>query len=297
MNKKLILLTCGIYLLLAGLIYIGIQVFKENPIQATLYPKHIFLNDPIFFTDSTKNAHSVVWEFGNGDTYIKPKGQYVFKEPGQYKVRLTINDNAHQTFLVDVAPAIKQHKIDSTVKIFAESYGITGQKIHFKAMGKNIDWCEWHFNGMGKIDSRALESFYSYNKPGVYQVYLVTNLNFNKPQKHTITIEPQYKITENIVIPPKEKAGGGAKAEKEDEFFTVMKEIANGNDFNKNYNFLLKKYLCGNSKTPVIINGGKTIDFYSYCQGLQINTNAQIKSAVLEMNAKTNCVTKINIAN
>lgn len=294
MNKKLILLTCGIYLLLAGLIYISIQLFKENPIQANLYPKHIFLGAPISFNDSTKNARSVLWEFGNGDTYMKPKGQYIFKEPGQYKVRLTVNNNTYQTFLVDVAPAIKKAKIDSTVKIIAEASGITGQKIHFKAMGKNIDWCEWHFNGMGKIDSRALESFYSYNKPGVYQVYLITNLNFNKPQKHTIYIEPQYKITENIVVKPKEKAGGG-KVEKEDEFFTVLKEIANGNDFNKNYNFLLKKYLCGNSKIPVTINGNKASDFYSYCQGLQINTNTQIKSAVLEMNTKTNCATKINI--
>lgn len=296
MNKKLILLTCGIYLLLAGIIYLSIKMIKDAPIQATLYPQHLFLTEPIYFSDSTRYANSVVWEFGNGDTYIKPKGKYIFKEAGQYKVRLTINNNTSQTFLVDVAPAFQQQKIDSTVKILADASGITGQKIHFKAVGKNITWCEWHFNGMGKIDSRALESFYSYSKPGVYTVFVVTNLNFNNPQKHVITIEPQYKITENIVVKPKEKASG-AKVEKEDEFVTLLKEIGKGNDFNKNYTFLLKKYLCGNSKIPVSINGGKTVDFYSFCQGLQINTNTQIKSAVLDMNTKTNCATKININN
>jgi len=295
MNKKLLLITSGIYLLLAGMLYLLISAFKETTISATLYPKSVRLNELVYFNDSTSGASSVVWEFGNGDKYEKTKGTYLFKETGKYKVRLTINNKTYQTFLVDVTPAMKITKVDSSVKILADISGIVDQKIHFKALGKNITWCEWYFNGMGKIESRALETFYSYNKPGKHEVYLVTNLNFNKPKKHVIEIEPQYKITENIIIKPSKKPAAGGKEEKPDEFKITLQNIANGNDFNSNYNFILKKYLCGFAKTPVIVNGAKSIDFYSYCQGLQINSNIEIKVATIEINSTTNCPMKIII--
>jgi FOG: PKD repeat len=295
MNKKLLLITSGIYLLLAGILYLFIATFKDSPISATLYPKNIRLNEFIYFNDSTEDASSIVWEFGNGDKYEKAKGSYQFKEIGKYKVRLTINNKNHQTFLVDVSPAIQVAKVDSSVKILADASGIVDQKIHFKALGKNIQWCEWYFKGMGKIESRALETFYSYTKPGLYEVYLITNLNFNKPQKHTIEIEPQYKITENIIVKPAKKPEAGKKEEKPDDFKLTLQNIANGNDFNSNYNYLLKQYLCGNAKTPIVINNTKTTDFYSYCQGIQLKSNTLIKSAVIELNPKTNCPTRILI--
>ena len=295
MNKKLLLITTGIYLLLAGIVYLFISAFKDTTIKATLYPKNIHLNELVYFNDSTSGTSSIVWEFGNGDKYEKAKGTYLFKETGKYKVRLTINNKSHQTFLVDVAPSIKISRVDSSVKILADVTGIVDQKIHFKALGKNITWCEWYFKGMGKIESRALETFYSYDKPGKYEVYLITNLNFKKPKKHMIEIEPQYKITENIIIKPVEKPSGGGKEEKSDEFKIILQNIANGNDFNSNYNYLLKKYLCGYTKTPVIVNGGKSVDFYSYCQGMQISSNITIKTATIELNSKTNCPVKITI--
>lgn len=295
MNKKLLLITSGIYLLLAGILYVSISAFKDNPIKASLYPLNIHLNEPIYFSDSTANVSSIIWEFGNGEKNEKSKGTYTFKEIGKYKVRLTINNESRRTFLVDVSPAIIHNKIDSSVKIIADKSGIVNQKIHFKALGKNIAWCEWYFKGMGKIESRALETFYSYAKPGMYEVYLITNLNFNKPQKHIIEIEPEYKITENIVIKPKEKTPAGAKEEKTDEFKIKLQELTTGNDFNTTYNFILKKYLCGNAKTPVVINGGKSIDFYSYCQGIQINSNISIKAATLDINSKNNCPARIII--
>jgi PKD repeat protein len=295
MNKKLLLITSGIYLLLAAIVYLLISAFKDTTIKATLYPKNIRLNELVYFNDSTSGASSIIWEFGNGDKFEKAKGTYLFKETGKYKVRLTINNKSHQTFLVDVAPPLQTLKVDSSVKILADVSGIVDQKIHFKALGKNITWCEWYFKGMGKIESRALETFYSYNKPGRYEVYLVTNLNFKKPKKHIIEIEPQYKITENIIIKPAEKPSAAGKEEKPDDFKITLQNIANGNDFNSNYNYILKKYLCGYTKTPVIVNGGKSVDFYSYCQGLQINSNITIKSATVELNSKTNCPVKIII--
>lgn len=36
------------------------------------------------------------------------------------------------------------------------------------------------------------------------------------------------------------------------------------------YNYILKKYLCGNPDIAVTVNNSKKNDFYSYCQGLKI---------------------------
>jgi hypothetical protein len=69
--------------------------------------------------------------------------------------------------------------------------------------------------------------------------------------------------------------------------------LAYGKDFNTNYSILLTHYLCSNPKIPVLINGTKTTDFYSFCQGLQLNENTLLKKAEFEQHAGTGCATRI----
>lgn len=49
-----------------------------------------------------------------------------------------------------------------------------------------------------------------------------------------------------------------------------MQAIVDGKPFNTHYNYILKKYLCGNPDIAVTVNNSKKNDFYSYCQGLKI---------------------------
>ena len=49
-----------------------------------------------------------------------------------------------------------------------------------------------------------------------------------------------------------------------------LQAIVDGKPFNTHYNYILKKYLCGNPDIAVTVNNSKKNDFYSYRQGLKI---------------------------
>lgn len=295
MNKKLILITIAIYSSIAGIILISSFIFKEESIKATIYPLEIEVNKPIYFSDSTSKAHTILWEFGNGKESGKCSGKYIYTNPGKYKVRITINNFKQKTFLITVLPIKTVIKIDSSVFIHSDRSGITGQNIHFKVIGSGIRWCEWYFSGSGNIESRNIETFHSFNKSGVYEILLLTNLNPKVPIRSTIWIEPSYKITENTVLKPVESSGGFGKKEsiKANTFQVLLQKITSGNDFNILYSQLLTNYLCSNPKTPIVVNGSKTIDFYSFCQGLQLNENILIKKAEIVIRENTGCAEKI----
>jgi len=295
MSKKLLLITIVIYTSIACVILFSKYIFREQNIHADIFPKKISTNEAVNFYDSTDNTTSVIWEFGNGDKVEQPSGKYTFTKAGTYKVRVTINKTNIKNFIIDVTKQNSPKNQNLNVSIYGDKSAITGQKVHFKTIGKGITWCEWYFNGIGKIESQSAETFYSYNKPGTYEVLLLTNLNPKHPKRHTITIEPAYKITENIILKPKEKGAKKAEEKNKTEFKDLLQEMSYGNNFINNYNFLLKKYLCSNPKTTVFINSKQESDFYSYCQGLQINSDIIIKEVVLEINPKTNCTQKIQI--
>ncbi|HTF81165.1 MAG TPA: PKD domain-containing protein [Cytophagales bacterium] len=291
MNNKLALLTFAIYTALAGIIYAVSSLSQERTIRASVYPRVITVDDKIVFADSTKGANQILWEFGNGSKSFKRKGAYKFQQPGTYIVRLTIDESQRDTFIVKVTQPAMVYKKDSSIFIYANGSGIVNQNIHFKAMGTEIEWCEWYFGESGKIDSRSHETFHSFTKPGEYQVKLITNLNPKKPVVHKISITAEYRVTEPIVIKPPAKGGGGGGPK--DEFKERLQKIANGASFNEHFNYLVKKHLCSNSKVPVLVNGKSTADFYSYCQGLQINTGTKIDKVSTELNPKSGCVSKI----
>lgn len=293
MNNKLALITFGIYSALAAVIYGAVSLLHQNPLRASVYPRQILVNSPIYYSDSTVGAKSLLWEFGNGSKSVKHKGVYKFQEAGRYVVRITVDGEKQDTFLVTVTAPVVMPKKDSTVFIYASKSGIVNQKIHFKAMGGDIEWCEWYFGESGKVDERGLEAFYTFGKPGEYTVKLITNLNQAKPVLHKVSVAPEYKVTEQVVVaPPKPKGGGGGGGEV-DEFKDRLQKLANGESFSLHYNILVKKFLCSNSKVPVVVNGKTNSDFYSYCQSLQINSGIKIDQVTPEMNPKTNCASKI----
>ena len=292
MNIKLAFTTFGINLFLAGIIYLFTNVIRDYPVQAKLYPRKVVVNEPVYFSDSTEKANEFLWEFGNGDSKTTKKGSYKFDKEGVYLVRLTVNHEKTDTFLVSVnkpAPVFEKPK---AIFIFADESGIVGEKIHFKALGEGIEWCEWSFGESGKIDSREPEFFYAYRKKGKYSISLKTNLNPEIPKIHTVEIFAPYNVTQRI-LPVAPKASG-AKPEVND-FQVKLQAMARGADFLVNYNRLVKKYLCNNPYTPVFINGKSTNDFYSYCQSLQLKSGIIIDLAKIEFNPKNKCAEKIII--
>jgi PKD repeat protein len=300
MNNKLGLITIGIYLSIALLIFTGSKLLKDEPVRASIYPRQITTSDFIVFSDSTKGADKILWEFGDGEKSDRKKGVYRFKKEGKYLVRLTVNQKKVETFQIDVVKPEISYKPDSSVILYGNASGIVKQKNHFKAIGNGIQWCEWYFGETGKIDARGQEVFWAFSKPGTYEIRLVTNLNPVKPKKHRIRIQDNFEVTEVVVPKPVEKkpaggGGGGGGAAKVDELVTKLQAIARGENFNGNYKDVVGKYLCSNPHTPVVVNGKPVSDFYSYCQSLQLKSGTVIESATTELNPKSNCPAKLVI--
>ena len=133
-----------------------------------------------------------------------------------------------------------------------------GEIISFKGYGPSREW-RWQFGESGIVDSREQNPLYAYSEPGRYEVLLTTE-ETQSPVRHTIEILPQY--TENDSTDVLVIIGNDIREH--------LQAIVDGKPFNTHYNYILKKYLCGNPDIAVTVNNSKKNDFYSYCQGLKI---------------------------
>ena len=292
MNLKLFLITAGLYLSLASLIFLINSNAKEISLAADIFPRILEVNQPLMYKDSTINAGSVLWEFGNGDKSRKPFGSYKFKKEGKYLVRLTVNKSVKDTFYVVVNKPTSVAIPVKSLSIFGNAVGIVGQEIHFKVLGPKVEWSEWYFGKTGKVESRDQESFHTFSEVGEYKVKVLTNLNPKIALTHNIKIIPQFKTTEIVSLKkPEQKPSGGAP----DKLLIQIQNIANGCNLSSIYNHIVKDFLCLNMHVKVSVNGKSSIDFYSYCQSLQLGNEVKIDQVTPEIDPKTGCVGKIQI--
>jgi len=294
MSLRLKVITVFIYSALAVLLFFVVKWLHPPVIRAFVYPREVFINDTIHYADSTAGVSERLWEFGNGYKSVSSRGIYKFRKPGRYIVRFTGNREYKDTFLVIVKKPEYAYVKDTSIVIYAKETGMVGQNIHFKALGPGIEWCEWYFGESRRIDARDIETFHVYNSVGSYDVKLITNLNQHVPVIKTIKIEPYYKILDNMFNSDKVSGNGGGGGD-DDKLKETLQEIAKGGDFNLNFNYIVKKYLCGNSHVTVVVNSKAPTDFYSYCQSLQINSDLTIDQVTSKLNVRTNCMVKLTI--
>jgi PKD repeat protein len=294
MNIRLTIITLLIYTSIAMVIFFTIKGTITNTVQAAVFPRELTVNDVLYYSDSSQHTTSRLWEFGNGNQTSRSKGYYQFRKAGRYLIKLTINNQLADTFLVNVKAPKLQYVKDTAITIYASPTGITGQNVHFKILGADVEWAEWYFGESGKIDDRQAETFHSYSTPGKYEVKLVTNLNQNAPIFHTITISPAYKLADNILTQENDPAGGGGGGGGSD-LKQYIQKIASGVSFSNNYNYIIKKFLCENTHVTVTTNGRGGNDFYSYCQNLQLNSGVIIDNVATESDPRTGCINKLVI--
>ena len=56
----------------------------------------------------------------------------------------------------------------------------------------------------------------------------------------------------------------------DDDFKFHLQKIADGNNFNEHYKYLLNKYLCGNENAVMKVNNSKINNFFYYCIKFEI---------------------------
>ena len=214
-----------------------------DPIRASVSPLDVEAGTSIRYSDSTYNTSHILWEFGNGDNSHEKTGLYTFTEPGRYQVRLIVNREKSQCFIVNVREK-RIAKNNRLVKIKAPSKVVQNERVVFMADGDSDNW-RWEFGESGQVDSQERNPIYVYSKVGVYEVKLMAG-NMMYPVVHTIEVMPEFAIDESTDV----------DTQASDEFKKRLQQIIDErNVFNSNYNYLLRYYLSGNSNVIVLING------------------------------------------
>lgn len=259
--------------------------FGKYEVQAFVSSSELFEGDRITYSDSTYNAKQWLWEFGNGDISTSRSGEYVYKHPGIYQLRLTVNNSLREEILVKVKESVRLRR-DSLIRIEAPQVAMQEELIVFRGVGFSKEW-RWSFGETGIIDARDQTAIYSYSLPGIYEVELMTE-DTKYPIRHTIEILPQYM--ENDTTDVLSLIGNDIKIR--------LQAIVDGKPFNLNYNHVMDKYLCKNPHTLVTVNNQKINDFYSYCQGLRIigRRNTIIVEVVVVPNEeRPDCLEKLYV--
>jgi len=231
-------------------------LMRQGAPAALVTPLELYLGEPIFYSDSTYRASKWLWEFGNRDMSDRKHGEYTYKEVGSYRIRLTVNDNNQKDFLVNVRPPVR-FELDSLIQIVGPSVAMQGEYVIFRGVGYARDW-RWSFGETRRIDARDQVAIYAYEKPGTYEVELMT-ADTKYPIRHSIVVYPTYQEDESD---ERSRIGNDIREK--------LQAIVDGKPFGPNYNHILKRYLANNPNIIITINDAKNNDFYSYCQGLKI---------------------------
>lgn len=120
-------------MLLCVLVAILIRLFFSNrTIRMTLTPIEVETGEAVHYADSTRNARSWLWEFGNGDISHERSGEYVFKEPGRYQVRLQVDGGLERKQIITVHKSRDDYGSDELVRMKAPATAFQGEIVSSK---------------------------------------------------------------------------------------------------------------------------------------------------------------------
>ncbi|MCD8192983.1 MAG: PKD domain-containing protein [Tannerellaceae bacterium] len=281
-NSKLYIIISLIIICL--LVALAVRLlFQKKEVYAFVSPLEVYLNEPVFYSDSTYNASQWFWEFGNGAFSNSRYGEYRYPSTGTYQIRLTVDNSLERNFIVNVRERVQLER-DSLIRISAPYEAMQGEFVVFRGVGHAREW-RWSFGETGIIDSREQVAIYAFNHPGLYMVELMTE-------------DTQYPIMHEIQVLPVYEEDVDTHIEIGNDIREKLQAIVDGKPFNPNYNHIMNKYLCNNPNLIVTVNGDKNNDFYSYCQGLKIiglhNTTIQEVHVFMDEH-RPGCLKKLNV--
>lgn len=280
----------AILVLAAIIFFFKSSVFDKRNVDARILKNEMYLNDDLVFTDNTKNAKKWLWEFGNGAKSNTQNGSYRYLKSGSYIVRLTVDGELREQFPVNVRDTVAS-AIDTLLSISGPTSGLVNEEVRLEAEGK-ANLYEWAFGETGRVDVKGRTALYTFHSPGQYMVKLSTDKG-HRPVYHTIFItDPNAVIETELVLP------GEGERKVIDDIRARLQAIANGADFNTNYYYLTRKYMCNNEKVTVAVeqdNVKKSSDFYSYCMGLTFGGEIVVDEAQLTISPTSNCAILVNI--
>lgn len=284
-NNITSMIVAGVLIPVMVIVIVCIRACQPAPeVKASLSDVEVAVGESFVFADSTRNAEAWLWEFGDEKMSEERKGVYAYRHAGRYKIRLTVNGKYEKLFIVNVKEA-DDGKLSRLVEIDAPSTAMQGEYVVFNGIGNDRQW-QWEFGESGIVDAREKSPLYAYAKPGNYQVRLRTE-NTQYPVVHRIEVRPGYSTNDSTDVM---SVIGADIREK-------LQAISDGKPFNTHYRYIIRKYMCGDEKTEVVINNNKYNDIYSYCQGLAATGRGRktvIEHVAVEIpDLESGCVSKV----
>lgn len=171
-----------------------------------------------------------------------------------------------------------------TIGINAPHKVFAGETVVFRAFGEDKEWY-WDFEDgyYGMYNSKYIS--YTFYNAGKYIVKLYTE-------------RTAYPIIHNIeVLENFEFSDTDGKLLIVNDIKDKLQNIADGLDFNLNYNYLLNNYLAGNKDVLLIVENKGRNDFYSYCHGLKFlgNSNLEITKVEASFQGNTNIIKQLKV--
>jgi len=136
-------------------------------------------SDTIYFTNTSPNAVSYLWDFGDGGTSTVANPWHLFSKDSVYKIKLTVTDSlgcSTSAILIDTIYKVvvditrtppSGYCMASTIQfgtnIFATALGVS------KTIGLQVANITWNF-GDGSPTSSVLNPSHNYSSPGTYLV-------------------------------------------------------------------------------------------------------------------------------
>ncbi|MBB5637648.1 hypothetical protein HDF26_000502 [Pedobacter cryoconitis] len=278
-------------LIIAALIFLlKSSFFDKRNVDARILKDEMYLNEDLVFTDNTRNAKKWLWEFGNGAKLTTQNGSYRYNKSGSYIVRLTVDGELKEQFPVTVRDTVIA-ALDTMVTISGPTSGIVNEEVRVEAEGKANQF-EWSFGETNRVDVKGRTALYTFHTPGKFMVKLTTDRS-HRPIYHTIFItDPNAELDNDMIVP------GEGEQKVIDDIRARLQAIANGADFNSNYYYLIRRYMCNNEKVTVAVDQDgvkKSSDFYSYCMGLTFGGEIVVDEAQLTISPNSTCATLVNI--
>ncbi len=273
-------LTAGTFLALGGLLLLLLYLHGRRVVLfAHAGPLVLTAGEPLAYADSSAVATNWRWEFGQGSQSRQQKGVFRYPRAGTYLVRLTVNNRFVRTFRVRVKP----HQLPpAPLRLVGPSEGYQDEKLTFQAFGRPASKYSWQFGESGHADAGEPTVIYAYTKPGTYVVELRTDA-LAPILRHTVRIVPRLGTFSPRSPPPGDNIRG------------YLQRIADGQQVNRQYLYLLKEYLCGQASVPVVVGELPPRDFYTYCMNLQFDPGWTIDSVALEPPTGSGCVRKLTV--
>ena len=313
-DKSVIYLFLGVFLIAA--ITFSFRYAKYPPCDEVLFfvdKKELKAGEIIQFKDKTEGAKEWKWEFGdNTGIFSQKEPLHVFKEEGDYKVRLLVNNTCERIEIVSIKA--KVILIDSTrFPVFTLPENIVvGEELKVEDITESAATWEWRFGENASIDAKTRIAEYVYVESGLKTVSLIVNGDLTYIGKKKINVLPLPEEKERITkigVERRDKRldvkraplANTSKKESEKDKPSVTPFITDINFKNKIKMVSNEKlspqaisgFFCGEVNPLVVVNG-KSTTFLVFCEKIK-GKKIKIKSLNLIRNKGSNCIKAFTI--